>query len=205
MTLYPNNDVYQGDLSTLNVRKQAWSRGDVTSQKYRYAAWVVLAIGFCVIIYVMLKVRGGTTALSQLPLHISIWVTAILALIVARQGKKVSEQPFAGFHMARFEVDDDTVYYVYQKGMSLKTYFIKDNAIKRIHRDDDAGVLLIEGDAVVNTQTRKEERQENVTEFYALVPFDKYDLDDLLQPYKKKVRNVNGQLREKYTAEYITK
>lgn len=205
MTLNPNNDVYQGDLSTLNVRKQAWSRGDVTSQKYRYAAWVVLAIGFCVIIYVMLKVRGGTTALSQLPLHISIWVTAILALIVARQGKKVSEQPFAGFHMARFEVDDDTVYYVYQKGMSLKTYFIKDNAIKRIHRDDDAGVLLIEGDAVVNTQTRKEEFQENVTEFYALVPFDKYDLDDLLQPYKKKVRNVNGQLREKYTAEYITK
>ena len=96
MTLNPNNDVYQGDLSTLNVRKQAWSRGDVTSQKYRYAAWVVLAIGFCVIIYVMLKVRGGTTALSQLPLHISIWVTAILALIVARQGKKVSEQPFAG-------------------------------------------------------------------------------------------------------------
>lgn len=205
MTLNPNNDVYQGDLSTLNVRKQAWSRGDVTSQKYRYAAWVVLAIGFCVIIYVMLKVRGGTTALSQLPLHISIWVTAILALIVARQGKKVSEQPFAGFHMARFEVDDDTVYYVYQKGMSLKTYFIKDNAIKRIHRDDDAGVLLIEGDAVVNTQTRKEEFQENVTEFYALVPFDKYDLDDLLQPYKKKVHNVNGQLREKYTAEYITK
>ena len=205
MTLNPNNDVYQGDLSTLNVRKQAWSRGNVTSQKYRYAAWVVLAIGFCVIIYVMLKVRGGTTALSQLPLHISIWVTAILALIVARQGKKVSEQPFAGFHMARFEVDDDTVYYVYQKGMSLKTYFIKDNAIRRIYRDDDAGVLLIEGDAVVNTQTRKEELQENVTEFYALVPFDKYDLDDLLQPYKKKVRNVNGQLREKYTAEYITK
>lgn len=205
MTLNPNNDVYQGDLSTLNVRKQAWSRGDVTSQKYRYAAWVVLAIGFCVIIYVMLKVRGGTTALSQLPLHISIWVTAILALIVARQGKKVSEQPFAGFHMARFEVDDDTVYYVYQKGMSLKTYFIKDNAIRRIYRDDDAGVLLIEGDAVVNTQTRKEELQENVTEFYALVPFDKYDLDDLLQPYKKKVHNVNGQLREKYTAEYITK
>ncbi len=205
MTLNPNNDVYQGDLSTLNVRKQAWSRGDVTSQKYRYAAWVVLAIGFCVIIYVMLKVRGGTTALSQLPLHISIWVTAILALIVARQGKKVSEQPFAGFHMARFEVDDDTVYYVYQKGMSLKTYFIKDNAIRRIYRDDDAGVLLIEGDAVVNTQTRKEEFQENVTEFYALVPFDKYDLDDLLQPYKKKVHNVNGQLREKYTAEYITK
>ena len=89
--------------------------------------------------------------------------------------------------------------------MSLKTYFIKDNAIRRIYRDDDAGVLLIEGDAVVNTQTRKEELQENVTEFYALVPFDKYDLDDLLQPYKKKVRNVNGQLREKYTAEYITK
>ena len=205
MTLNPNNDVYQGDLSTLNVRKQAWSKGDHTSQKYRNASWVVLAVGFCVIVYVMLRVRGGTTTLSQLPLHLSIWITAIIALLVARQGKKTSEQPFAGFHMARFEVDDDTVYYVYQQGMSLRTYYIHDNDIKRIYRDDDAGVLLIEGDAVINIQTRKSETEKKVTEFYALVPFDKYDLDDLLQPYKKKVRIVNGKMREKFTEEHIKK
>jgi hypothetical protein len=205
MTLNPNNDVYQGDLSTLNVRKQAWSKGDVTSQKYRSAAWVVLAVGFCVIIYVMLRVSGGTTKLSQLPLHLSIWITALLGILVSRQGKKISEQPFSGFHMARFEVDDDTVYYVYQQGMSRRTYYIHDKDIRRISRDDEAGVLLIEGDATINIKTRKNETEEKVSEFYALVPFDKYDLDDLLQPFKKKVRNVNGQLREKFTAEHIRK
>lgn len=205
MTLNPNNDVYQGDLTTLNARKQAWSKADDTTAKYRYASWVVLAIGFAVIIYVMLKLVGGTTAMSQLPLHISIWITAIVAVLVSKQGKRISEQPFAGFHMARFEVDDDTVYYVYQKGMSLKTYYIHDKDIRKIYRDDEAGVLLIEGSAVINTQTRKNETEEKVDKFFALVPFDKYDLDDLLQPYKKKVKNADGKLREQYTAEHLKK
>lgn len=105
--------------------------------------------------------------------------------------------------MAHFEVDEDTVYYQYQKGMSLRTYYIKDNDIKKIHRDDEAGVLFIEGDATVNIQTRKAETEEKVSEFYALVPFDKYDLDDLLEPYKRKVVKANGKLREKYTTENL--
>ena len=62
-------------------------------------------------------------------------------------------------------------------------------------------MLLIEGDATVNVQTRKDESEHSVSEFYALVPFDKYDLDDLLAPYKKKVKKADGQLREKYTSE----
>ena len=66
MKLNPDNDVYQGDLSTLNIRKQAWSNADKTSIKYRNAAWIVLAVGFCVIVFVMLQVREGTTKLSQL-------------------------------------------------------------------------------------------------------------------------------------------
>ena len=60
-------------------------------------------------------------------------------------------------------------------------------------------MLLIEGDAAINIQTRKGETEENVSEFYALVPFDKYDLDDLLAPYKKKVKKADGELRERFT------
>ena len=41
-----------------------------------------------------------------------------------------------------------------------------------------------------------------VQEFYCLVPFDKYDLDDLLQPYGKKVKSVKGSLRQKYIDEH---
>lgn len=141
--------------------------------------------------------------MSQLPLHITIWVTALVVILISRQGKKVSEQPFSGFHMARFEVDDDTVYYIFQKSMSLQTYYIKDKDIRKIYRDDEAGVLRIEGEATLNIQTRKNETQQKVTDFFALVPFDKYDLDDLLKPYKKKVVNVNGKLRSVYTEEFI--
>ena len=203
MKLNPENDIYQGDLATLNARKHAWAAAEQSSAKYRILAWVVVAVGFVCIIFAYLKVRGGTTVMSQLPMHLCIWVTALLAILVSRQGKKVSEQPFAGFHMAHFEADDDTVYYQYQKGMSLRTYFIKDNDIKKIYRDDDAGVLLIEGDAKLNIQTRKSETESDVNSFYALVPFDKYDLDDLLAPYKKKVKAANGTLREKYSEENL--
>lgn len=202
MKLNPDNDVYQGDLPTLNTNKQAWETADKTTSKYRTAAWVVVAVGFLVILYIYSRVRTGTTSISQLPMHIAIWVTAILAILVSRQGKKLSQQPFDGFHMAHFEADDDTVYYQYQKGMTLQTYYIKDNDIKKIYRDDTSGVLLIEGDAVINIQSRKNESEKKVSEFYALVPFDKYDLDDLLAPYKKKVKKADGTLRQKYTEEH---
>jgi len=203
MKLDPGNDIYQGDLTTLNKNKQAWSSAEVSSARYRYASWAVVAIGFVCIIFAYTKVRGGTTSMSQLPLHLSIWITAILAILTARRGKKVSEKPFAGFHMAHFEADDDTVYYQFQKGMTLQTYYIKDKNIKKIYRDDEAGVLLIEGDATVNVQTRKDESEHSVSEFYALVPFDKYDLDDLLAPYKKKVKKADGTLRDKYSEEHL--
>lgn len=203
MTLNKDNDIYQGDLATLNKNKQAWSSAEDSSSKFRIASWAIVAIGFIVIIFAYTKVRGGTTAMSQLPMHIAIWVTALSAIFISKQGKKVSEKPFAGFHMAHFEVDDDTVYYQYQKGMTLCTYYIKDKDIRKIYRDDKSGVLLIEGDAVINTQTRKAETEESVSEFYALVPFDKYDLDDLLQPYKKKVKKADGTLRAKYSEDHL--
>ena len=203
MTLDPNNDVYTGDLATLNMRKHAWAKAEASTAKFRVAQWVVLAVGFACIIFFMFRTMDENTALGQLPLHLSIWITAIAAMLVARQGKRTSQQPFAGFHMARFEVDDDTVYYVYQQGMSLRTYYIKDKNIKKIYRDDEAGVLLIEGNATLNIQSRKNETEQKTEKFYALVPFDKYDLDDLLQPYRKKVVNADGKLRGRYSEEFL--
>ncbi|MBR2675201.1 MAG: hypothetical protein IKE52_07130 [Mogibacterium sp.] len=203
MILNPENDIYQGDLATLNTRKHAWSSAEKSAAKYRTGSWIVLAIGFAVIVFTMLKVRGGETSMSQLPMHISIWATALAAILVNRMGKKRSEQPFAGFHMAHFETDDDTLYYQYQKGMTLQTYYIKDNEIKRIYRDDEHGVLLFEGEAKINVQTRKGETERDVSAFYALVPFDKYDLDDLLAPYKGKVKTAQGELRERFSEEHL--
>ena len=196
MKLDPNNDVYPGDLGILNARKHKWAKGTNKGFGFKIASYVILAVGLVAIIKVALMTQGAES--SQLPVHLTIWTVAALTFIAARRGKRMSQDPFNGFHNARFEVSDDTVYYVYQQGMKLKTYFIRDAQIKKIIRDDEAGVLCIEGKATLNTQTRDSETEENLDKFYALVPFDKYELDDLLAPYKKKVVKSDGKLRESF-------
>ena len=196
MKLDPNNDVYPGDLGILNARKHKWAKGTNKGFGFKIASYVILAAGLVVIISVALRTQGAES--SQLPVHLTIWTVAALTFIAARRGKRMSQDPFNGFHNARFEVSDDTVYYVYQQGMKLKTYYIRDAQIKKIIRDDEAGVLCIEGKATVNIQTRDSETEESLDKFYALVPFDKYELDDLLAPYKRKVVKCDGKLREDY-------
>ena len=196
MKLDPNNDVYPGDLGILNARKHKWAKGTKKGYGFKIASYGILAAGLVAIIKVALMTQGAES--SQLPVHLTIWTVAALTFIAARRGKRMSQDPFNGFHNARFEVSDDTVYYVYQQGMKLKTYYIRDAQIKKIIRDDEAGVLCIEGKATVNIQTRDTETEESLDKFYALVPFDKYELDDLLAPYKKKVVKSDGKLRESF-------
>ena len=196
MKLDPNNDVYPGDLGILNARKHKWAKGTNKGFGFKIASYVILAAGLVAIIKVALMTQGAES--SQLPVHLTIWTVAALTFIAARRGKRMSQDPFNGFHNARFEVSDDTVYYVYQQGMKLKTYYIRDAQIKKIIRDDEAGVLCIEGKANLNIQTRDSETEESLDKFYALVPFDKYELDDLLAPYKRKVVKADGKLRENF-------
>ena len=195
MRMDPNNDMYPGDLGLLNKRKHQWAKGENKAAVYRNSSFAVLAVGFAAIAYVAIKTENGA---SQLPVHLTIWATAVITYLVAHRGRVIAEAPFNGYHSARFEVSDDTVYYVYQQGLKLKTYYIRDANIKKIRRDDEWGALYIEGKATLNTQSRNGETEESLNEFYALVPFDKYELDDLLAPYKRKVVRVDGKLREKY-------
>lgn len=198
MRLDPNNDKYPGDLNILNKRKHQWIKGEEKGIRYRRGSFAVLAAGFAAILYVAIKTQGAS---NQLPLHLTIWITAFLTYLVAHRGRTIAAAPFDSYHNARFEVSDDTVYYIYQQGLKLKTYYIRDAEIKKIRRDDEAGVLLFEGKATLNTRTRNNETEESLDEFYALVPFDKYELDDLLAPYKRKVTKADGKLRERYREE----
>lgn len=202
MRLDPNNDKYPGDLNLLNKRKHQWTRGEDRARTYRYASFAVLAIGLVAIVFVSSKMQSGQGWASQLPVHLTIWAVAFFTYMVAHRGRVISETPFDRFHSARFEVSDDTVYYIYQQGLKLKTYYIRDSEIKKVRRDDESGVLLIEGKATINIQSRNSETEEKVDEFYALVPFDKYELDDLLAPYKRKVVKADGKLRDKFREEH---
>lgn len=198
MRLDPSNDKYPGDLNILNKRKHQWIQGEEKRIKYRIGSFAVLGVGFAAILYVAIKTQDAS---NQLPLHLTIWITAFFTYLVAHRGRTIAAAPFDSFHNARFEVSDDTVYYIYQQGLKLKTYYIRDAEIKKIRRDDEAGVLLFEGKATLNTRTRNSETEESLNEFYALVPFDKYELDDLLAPYKRKVAKADGKLRERYREE----
>lgn len=202
MRLDPNNDKYPGDLNILNKRKHQWAKGEARAAKYRYASFVVLVIGFIAIVLVT-RAQNVQAGASQLPIHLTIWSVAFLTYLIAHRGRVSSEAPFSGFHSARFEISDDTIYYIYQQGLKLKTYYIRDDDIKTIIRDDESGVIHIEGKATLNTQSRSDESEEKINEFYALIPFDKYELDDLLAPYKRKVVKADGKLREKYSEENI--
>ena len=50
-------------------------------------------------------------------------------------------------------------------------------------------------------KTPKEVRQHSINGIYALIGFDEYDLDDLLEPYGELVRVQPGTLRRKYLEE----
>ena len=111
MWLDPNNDKYPGDLALLNKRKHQWSKAGEKGTKYKYGSFAVLAAGFAAIVFVASKTPDGA---SQLPIHLTIWVVALLTYLVAHRGRVLSEAPFNGYHSARFEVSDDTVFYVYE-------------------------------------------------------------------------------------------
>ena len=54
---------------------------------------------------------------------------------------------------------------------------------------------------MLEVKTPKEIRQHSINGIYALIGFDEYDLDDLLEPYGELVRVQPGTLRRKYLEE----
>ena len=65
MKLDPNNDVYPGDLSILNVKKQDWAKGEEHSKIYSILSFVILIAGLIAMIFVNSR-YGGTTTLLQI-------------------------------------------------------------------------------------------------------------------------------------------
>lgn len=193
-----NNDKYYGNLKLLQERKRAWARLMPGEKHYRHATIAVLLIGLAVMVYVALRVASEN---DQLPLHLTIWAVCIIAIAINRIGGKKTNPPFEKLHNASFEASDDGLFYIFQKGMSLRTFYIADSDIEEIIRDDVAWVLYFKGRAKIHIKTKSEEFEEEVSEFYALVPVDEYDLDDMLAPYGELVTIAPGTLRGRFDSE----
>ncbi|MBQ6622965.1 MAG: hypothetical protein IJH75_09020 [Mogibacterium sp.] len=194
-----DNDKYFGDLPLFNKRRQLWSESHPKYRLLRSLTIVVLLLGFAVIVYTVMK---DPNLDHPAPTYLSILITAALTLLCTRYGKKQYEQPFHKFQSARFEATDDGLYYIYQKGMTLNTYLIRDKNIRSIIRDDEASALLVLGDADLQVQDRKGTSRSKVDRLYMLVPFDEFDLDDLLEPYGSLVSVEPGTLRQRYLREH---
>ena len=196
-----NNDKYLGDLNLLNRRKNEWYAAHSKYKLYRLLTFLVFGIGCFGIYKAYLFTQGGSTVKEMLPLHASIWVTGLVTLLVNRLGKKVYEKPFGAIHSARIEAAPKGLYYIYQQGMMMITYYIKDKDLKEIIRDDEVNCLYFKGKGMLEVKTPKEVRQHSINGIYALIGFDEYDLDDLLEPYGELVRVQPGTLRRKYLEE----
>lgn len=196
-----NNDRYLGDLNLLNKRKNEWYTMHPKFKMYRMITFIVFFIG-CIGIYkAFMMTQGAQSTKEILPLHISIWITGIAVILVNRFGKKVYEKPFGSIHSARIEAAPKGLYYIYQQGMMMVTYYIKDKDLREIIRDDEANCLYFQGKGMLEVKTRKGTMQHSINGMYALVGFDEYDLDDLLEPYGELVKVAPGTLRKKYLEE----
>lgn len=199
MSLYiedNDNDRYLADMPLFQKRKVKWGETHPLFKKLRKLVWGSLAVG-CVavgITYFLTKDLPETNK-NVLPLFIAIWVTMAFTYAFGRVGKQIYEQPFYGLHNCRFEASDYGLYYIYQQGMTLVTYYIKDKNIKEIIRDDECSAVCIRGHADTEVHGRKGIEEKPVEELYALISFDEYDLDDLLAPYGDLVKVAPGTLR----------
>ena len=140
-----NNDKYLGDLNLLNRRKNEWYAAHPKYKLYRLLTFLVFGLGCFGIYKAYLFTQGGSTAKEMLPLHASIWVTGLATILVNRLGKKVYEKPFGAIHSARIEAAPKGLYYIYQQGMMMITYYIKDKDLKEIIRDDEVNCLYFKG------------------------------------------------------------
>ncbi len=196
-----NNDKYLSDLGTLNRRKNEWSEVHPKYKMYKGLAFLMFGIG-CVVIWRMyLLTKNAATSMETLPLHASIWGTALLTILVNKYGKKIYEKPFGSLHSTRLEAAPKGIYYIYQQGMMMVTYYIKDKDLREIIRDDESNCLYFKGKGMLEVQTRKGTAQHSINGIYALIGFDRYDLDDLLEPYGDMVTVAPGTLRKKYLDE----
>jgi hypothetical protein len=196
-----NNDKYLGDLGLLNTRKHAWNNMHPKFRMYRAIVFIVFGLGCVGIYFAFMATKDATTTKGILPLHFSIWITGILTILAHHFTKKYYEKPFGSLHSARFEAAPKGLYYIYQQGMKLITYYIKDKDIREIIRDDEANCLYIKGKGMLEVNMRNELHSHSINGIYAMVAFDEYDLDDLLEPYGDLVKVAPGTLRNQYLSE----
>lgn len=192
------NDIYFGDLMLVKKRVTAWSEkhpnGNIN--KIGKAIIAILCLGAIIIAY-RFDPNGSTERLS--PLTITIFFSFVIAIFAARGINKLTQPPFAKLYNVRFEASTRSIICYYQQGMTEFLYEIKDKNIKEWIVDEDSWCFYFKGKAELSRNTKQgfERMDGSIQEFYMIIPFDEYDVDDLIAPYGDLVTRADGTLRKK--------
>lgn len=197
------NDIYYGDLMLIKKRVTAWAekhpKGNVN--KYGKIALSILCVGAIIVAY-MLDPTADTSSISTLT--VTIFVAFVAGIIGARYLNNMTQPPFNKMYNIRFEASTKSIICYYQQGMAEFYYEIKDKDIKEWVVDEDAWCFYFKGKASLMHNTKQGyEKTGELKGFYMLIPFDEYDVDDIIAPYGDKVTRADGTLRQRWIDEKV--
>ncbi len=198
-----DNDVYHGDLLMLKKDTVDWTESHKAWKFYRTLLIIATVGGLALVLFVLYKMGAQRDMDSkQLPLHISIWVTFLAMYIVGSKSSKLCKPPFNSLHNVRIEMSDTGIYYVYQRKMKEYIYYIKDENIEEMIYDSERRAMYIKGKARIKHVSRSGDITSwDTDEMYMMMPFDRFDIDDMFEPYGDRVKFEPGTLREKFSKE----
>lgn len=199
------NDIYYGNLMLLKQRVNAWATSHPLHLISVVAKFGTAIIGFAAMFYVYYKDPVEAAKQSITPFTLTILIAFLAMIFVARKVNSILQPPFAKLYNARFEASDDGIYCFYQQKMAEFHYYIKDKNIKEWTIDRKTNCMYIKGKADLSKVTREgEENVGPIDALYMLIPFDEFDLDDLIAPYGDLVQFKDNTMREQYTSENAT-
>lgn len=191
-------DIYYCQLPMVKMLCNRWAEAHPTRRKQNSAVGVTLILGAAIILGMLYYTIKHANA-PQWYLHVSIWVAALIIFMAGRQRNLISNPPFKGLLNVRYEMSDEGIYYIYQEKLTVYTFFIADDDIEEMIYDDEFQVLHIIGKGEVSSETRKGVTEPtSVNDYYCLLPYDEFDIDDILNPYGDMIKRVHGDLRRDY-------
>ena len=196
-----DQDVYYCNLPYMKEYSVNWTESHPAWKKMRIMIFLSFGVS-AILIWQGLQHTGTEPGWKgQFPLHLSIWVSAAIIYLVTRFIYNICKPPFKSIHNVRVQMSDDGFHYIYQIVMHLNSYFIADENIEEMIFDEEAHVLYIRGKAQQVRIRKNSAVEEELDCLYALMPYDKYDVQDILDPYGDKVKYSPGTLRGKYIRE----
>jgi hypothetical protein len=197
-----NRDIYYSILPMVKKITDHWAESHPRKNHEEHMIIFASLIGVAFIMLVYLRIADLPKKDSWM-LHVAIWIAFLFIYFFGRHKNLVVYPPFRSVVNARFEMSDDGIHYFYQRRMKVFDCFIRDDDIREMILDTEAKVLYIRGRFEITPEDSHGKGEPVIEdEMYCLLPFDKYDVDDILAPYGDAVKKEPGTLRMKYIEEH---